>query len=298
MSDSSLPGKLVIVSGRSGSGKSTALHVLEDAGFYCVDNLPATLLPALFEQARRAGNGALKRMAVSIDARNMAVNLAGIGDILSALPGDVVVEVIYLDADDGALIKRFSETRRRHPLSNRGTSLQEAIAAERALLAPLASLAALTIDTTQLSLHDLRDLVGKTVIAEPGSGMMILFESFGFKRGIPIDADLVFDLRCLPNPHWQPALRELTGLDAAVIEYLEGSPEVAEMLEDIATYLDKWLPRFALGNRSYLTIALGCTGGQHRSVYLCERLEERFRRNFSGVQVRHRELAATGRSRP
>jgi RNase adapter protein RapZ len=298
MGDSTLPGKLVIVSGRSGSGKSTALHVLEDAGFYCIDNLPAALLPELLAQARRSGNGTVTRMAVSIDARNMAGNLAGIGDILRGLQEDIVTEVIYLDADDSALIKRFSETRRRHPLSNRDTSLQEAIAAERTLLAPLASLAALTIDTTQLSLHDLRDLVGKTVVAEPGSGMVILFESFGFKRGIPIDADVVFDLRCLPNPHWRPALRDLTGLDAGVIEFLESCPEVTEMLADITAYLDKWLPRFALGNRSYITVALGCTGGQHRSVYLCERLEQHFRHSFSGVQVRHRELAATGRSRP
>jgi UPF0042 nucleotide-binding protein len=297
MDQGSLPGKLVIVSGRSGSGKSTALHVLEDAGFYCIDNLPAALLPALFEQARRSGSGTVTRMAVSIDARNMAGNLAGIGEILRALPPDTVTEVIYLDADDGALIKRFSETRRRHPLSNRETSLQEAIAAERALLAPIAALAALTIDTTQLSLHDLRDLVAKTVVAEPGSGMLILFESFGFKRGIPIDADLVFDLRCLPNPHWQPELRELTGLDAGVVDFLEGSQEVLDMLADITAYLDKWLPRFALSNRSYITVALGCTGGQHRSVYMCERLERHFRDRFTGVQVRHRELAASRRNR-
>ena len=159
----------------------------------------------------------------------------------------------------------------------------------------LVSSVKVTIDTSELSLHDLRDVIAKTVIADPGGGMMILFESFGFKHGIPIDADIVFDLRCLPNPHWSPPLRELTGLDAEVIEFLEQSSDVREMLDDIGSYLDKWLPRIARGNRSYLTIALGCTGGQHRSVYLCERLGEHFRTRLPGVQVRHRELARTRR---
>lgn len=284
------PGKLVIVSGRSGSGKSTALHVLEDSGFYCIDNLPALLLPELLDQASDSPTPATRRMAVSIDARNMSSHLSRFGDILRMLPLEFTVEIIYLDADDATLIKRFSETRRRHPLSNAQTSLNEAIAAERMLLAPIAERASLTIDTSELSLHDLRDIIAKTVIADPGSGMMILFESFGFKRGIPIDADIVFDLRCLPNPHWSPPLRELNGLDPEVIDFLEQSPEVREMLNDISSFLDKWLPRIARGNRSYLTIALGCTGGQHRSVYVCERLGEHFRSLLPGVQVRHREL--------
>lgn len=287
----SMPGKLVIISGRSGSGKSTALHVLEDSGFYCIDNLPALLLPELLDQASRDPTPSTRRIAVSIDARNMSSHLSRFGDILRMLPLDFTTEIIYLDADDTTLIKRFSETRRRHPLSDQQTSLNEAIAAEKTLLAPIAERASLTIDTSQLSLHDLRDVIAKTVIADPGSGMMILFESFGFKHGIPIDADIVFDLRCLPNPHWSPPLRELNGLDAEVIEFLEQSAEVREMLHDICTFLDKWLPRIARGNRSYLTIALGCTGGQHRSVYLSERLGEHFRTRLPGVQVRHRELA-------
>ncbi|MBK6584731.1 MAG: RNase adapter RapZ [Gammaproteobacteria bacterium] len=282
--------KLVIVSGRSGSGKSTALHVLEDAGFYCIDNLPGVLLPELVTQAESRGDASLQRMAVSIDARNMASSLAGFAQILLALPRTLTVEVIYLDADDATLIKRFSETRRKHPLSNSSTSLNEAIAAERALLAPIAARAALSIDTSQMSLHDLRDLVSKTVVADGGAGMVVLFESFGFKRGIPIDADIVFDLRCLPNPHWVPHLRQLSGKDALVIRFLEQSPEVGEMLNDIAAYLEKWLPRFANSNRSYMTVALGCTGGQHRSVYMCERLLERFGATMPGAQVRHREL--------
>lgn len=287
-------GKLVIISGRSGSGKSTALHVLEDSGFYCIDNLPALLLPELLDQARDDPTPATRRMAVSIDARNMSSHLSRFGDILRMLPEEFSVEIIYLDADDATLIKRFSETRRRHPLSNPATSLNEAIAAERMLLAPIAERAALTIDTSQLSLHDLRDLIAKTVMTDPGAGMVILFESFGFKHGLPIDADIVFDVRCLPNPHWSPPLRELNGLDPEVVAFLEQSPEVHEMLADIGTYLEKWLPRITRGSRSYLTIALGCTGGQHRSVYLCERLGARFRTAFPGVQVRHRELARTG----
>ena len=291
-------GKLVIVSGRSGSGKSTALHVLEDSGFYCIDNLPALLLPELLDQATDDPTPATRRMAVSIDARNMSSHLSRFGDILRMLPPEFAVEIIYLDADDATLIKRFSETRRRHPLSSPQTSLNEAIAAERMLLAPIAERAALTIDTSQLSLHDLRDLIAKTVIADAGAGMVILFESFGFKHGIPIDADIVFDLRCLPNPHWSPPLRELSGLDPEVVEFLEQSPEVLEMLADIGAYLDKWLRRIARGNRSYLTIALGCTGGQHRSVYLCERLGKRFRDAFPGVQVRHRELSRAGSRHP
>jgi len=285
------PAKLVIISGRSGSGKSTALHVLEDAGFYCVDNLPAMLLPELIEQARESVGNTVPRMAVSVDARNMAGHLSRFGDILRMLPQDLDTEVIYLDADDATLIRRFSETRRKHPLSNRSTSLNEAIAAERALLAPIAGRAALTIDTSTLSPHELRELVGRTVAVDGNGNMVILFESFGFKRGIPAYADVVFDLRCLPNPHWNPALRQLTGLDEAVARFLEERPEVDEMRADITAYLERWLPCFAQGSRSYFTVAIGCTGGQHRSVYMCERLERHFRDRFPGVQVRHRDLA-------
>ena len=282
--------RLVIVSGRSGSGKSTALHVLEDAGFYCIDNLPAALLPDLL--GRTHGEPALTHMAVSIDARNMPADLARFGGILAALPGALCVEVLYLDADDTTLLKRFSETRRRHPLSNAGTSLAEALAAERELLAPIAVHAARVIDTSSMSLHELRDLVRRTIGAETGSGMVVLFESFGFKRGVPDDADLVFDLRCLPNPHWDPRLRELTGRDPEVVRFLESSPEVGEMLADIGVFLDRWLERFAASSRSYTTVAVGCTGGRHRSVYLCERLHARFRARWPGAQLRHRDLPA------
>lgn len=280
--------ELVIVSGRSGSGKSTALHVLEDIGFYCIDNLPARLLPGMFRSSD--GEAPPPRLAVSIDARNMPSGLARFGSILDELPPDIPVEVIYLDADDATLIKRFSETRRRHPLSDPGTSLAEALEAERRLLEPIASRAARTIDTSSMNLHELRDMVRRAVRTQPGTGMVVLFESFGFKRGVPIDADFVFDLRCLPNPHWDPRLRELSGRDAAVAEFLAGSTEVGEMLEDIGALLERWLVRFAEGNRSYTTVALGCTGGRHRSVYLAERLHERFRVRFPGAQIRHRDL--------
>ncbi len=280
--------KLVIVSGRSGSGKSTALHVLEDAGFYCIDNIPALLLPQLLEQC--AGEASLTRTAVSIDARNIPGSLARFPEIIASLSPAFAVDVIYLDADDATLIKRFSETRRRHPLSNAGMPLAEALAAERALLAPIAERAARTIDTRGMSLHDLRDLITKTVLAQPASGMAVLFESFGFKSGIPLDADLVFDLRSLPNPHWFPELRHLTGRDAPVAEFLAASAEVDEMLADIGSFLARWLPRYAASNRSYTTVAIGCTGGRHRSVYAAERLLERFAPQFPGARLRHREL--------
>ena len=282
--------RLVIVSGRSGSGKSTALHVLEDAGFYCIDNLPVALLPGMLAAA--SSENALAGIAVSIDARNMPGSLARFRAILGELPAGLAVETLYLDADDATLIKRFSETRRRHPLSNPGTSLAEALAAERELLAPIAARASLTIDTSAMALHDLRDLVRKTVGMQGVQGMVVLFESFGYKRGVPVDADLVFDLRCLPNPHWDARLRDLTGRDAEVIAFLEASPEVGWMLADIASFLERWLPCFADSNRSYTTVALGCTGGRHRSVYLSEKLFERFRTAWPGAQIRHRDLAA------
>ena len=279
--------QLVIITGLSGSGKSVALKALEDATYYTADNLPAKLLPAMVDFLREAGYA---RVAVSIDARNIPGSLARFPEIIASLSPAFAVDVIYLDADDATLIKRFSETRRRHPLSNAGMPLAEALAAERALLAPIAERAARTIDTRGMSLHDLRDLITKTVLAQPASGMAVLFESFGFKSGIPLDADLVFDLRSLPNPHWFPELRHLTGRDAPVAEFLAASAEVDEMLADIGSFLARWLPRYAASNRSYTTVAIGCTGGRHRSVYAAERLLERFAPQFPGARLRHREL--------
>lgn len=281
--------QLVIISGRSGSGKSSALHLLEDEGFYCIDNLPVGLLPQLSEQLAR--DGGLRRVAVCIDARNVNRDLDRFPALIAALPAGVEVEVLYLDADDHTLIKRFSETRRRHPLSDAQTALAEAIARERKLLEPIAMSAGLAIDTSRMNVHELRTLLRERVLGRAVSGLSLLFVSFGFKGGVPVDSDLVFDLRVLPNPHWQPTLRPQTGRDSDVIEYLDQQPEVTEMFNDIYHFLDKWLPRFIAGNRSYITVSLGCTGGQHRSVYMAERLARAFAPQYRDVQIRHREMA-------
>jgi len=283
--------RLLIISGRSGSGKSTALHVLEDAGFYCIDNLPAGLLPNLFSLAHQQDGGtAPKRMAVSIDARNLPGELAQFPNVLAALPETVDVDIIYLDADDQSLIKRFSETRRRHPLSDTQTSLPEAIRREAILLEPIAAETSLTIDTSRLNLHDLRDLIMRSVLDNAQQTMTLRFQSFGFKRGVPADSDMVYDVRCLPNPHWVKHLRALTGRDEAVASFLQSHQEVRQMFDDIRQFLDRWLPQFKRNNRSYVTVAIGCTGGQHRSVYLAEQLYEHFQPHYPGAQLRHREL--------
>jgi UPF0042 nucleotide-binding protein len=292
MTEADVPMQLVVISGRSGSGKSAALHLLEDEGFYCIDNLPVSLLPELVRQLRAEngnGNGP-RRVAVCIDARNATRDLSRFGELLGGLPTDVSTEVLYLDADDHTLIKRFSETRRRHPLSDVNTSLNEAIAREKVLLEPIAMAAGLKFDTSQMNVHELRSTIRARVLGRSTTGLSLLFVSFGYKRGVPVDSDLVFDLRVLPNPHWQAALRPLTGLDGDVIAFLDLQPEVNEMFNDIYTMLHKWLPRFIAGNRSYITVSLGCTGGQHRSVYMAERLARAFLTQYKDVQVRHREL--------
>ncbi len=282
--------KLVIISGRSGSGKSTALNVLEDTGFYCIDNLPAGLLPALVEQSKnkRSEN---HQLAVCIDARNHTEDIETLAHVIESLPDDVETQVVYLDANSTVLIKRFSETRRKHPLSDSQVSLQEAIQKEKEILKPVASIADLQINTNQMNVHELRDLIKKRLCShlETG-GMSILFTSFGFKNGIPVDADIVYDVRCLPNPYWKPELRKFTGRDAPVQAFLKDQNDVTEMLDDIRHYLERWLPKFKASNRSYVTIAIGCTGGMHRSVYLSEQLKEDISRLFDNVQIHHREL--------
>jgi UPF0042 nucleotide-binding protein len=277
----------VIISGRSGSGKSVALHALEDRGFYCIDNLPVALLPELEQYI--GTNHPL--VAVSIDARNMPTDLLNFKDIINQLNSQgKTCEILYLDADDNTLLKRFSETRRKHPLSNEITSLREAIRKEHNLLTPIASLADLTIDTSPLSRQSLHNLVVNRVAHHTNNTLQLLLQSFGFKHGIPPDADFVFDVRCLPNPYWDPSLRENTGLDKDVIQYLSTKPEVNKMLNDIYRFLVDWIPHFIADNRSYMTIALGCTGGQHRSVYLIESIAEKIRSQVPNTQVRHREL--------
>ena len=283
--------RLIIVSGRSGSGKSTALNVLEDNGFYCIDNLPAGLLPELAERALIHTELAQPLVAVSIDARNLPSHLQRFPQLLEEVRAKHInCDVLYLDADEETLLKRFSETRRRHPLSSPHRSLAEAIEDETTLLGPIIDLADLKINTTGLNLYQLRDAIKLRLLNQPEPGTAFLVESFGFKRGMPVDADLVFDVRCLPNPYWKAELRNLSGQDQEVAEYLAGQPDVEEMFDDIYTYLHKWLPRFAASNRSYVTIAIGCTGGHHRSVYLSERLCAALKPGLKNIQVRHRDL--------
>jgi len=283
---------LIIVSGRSGSGKSTALDVLEDNGFYCIDNLPAGLLPELAERALLHTELLQPQVAVSIDARNLPSHLKRFPELLDEVRArHIQCDVLYLDADDETLLKRFSETRRRHPLTNENRSLAEAIHDESLLLGPIIDLADLKIDTAHLNLYQLRDTLKLRLLNKPEPGTAFLVESFGFKRGMPVDADLVFDVRCLPNPYWKPDLREHSGRDQPVIDYLAAQPEVEEMFQDILAYLNKWLPRFAASNRAYVTIAVGCTGGHHRSVYLAERLGQALKQPLKNVQVRHRDLS-------
>ena len=282
--------KLTIISGRSGSGKSTVLNILEDNGYYCIDNLPAALLPSLAERVT-ADDAAIPLLAVSIDARNVSADLARVPDIIADLrQSDLETEIIFLDANSQTLLKRFSESRRKHPLTNDQISLREAIDRESELLEPLSLLANLSIDTSTMSLHTLREAVKTRVVENKSASMALLFQSFGFKNGVPVDADIVYDVRCLPNPYWDTALRPLNGLDPKVQAYLGGQAEVKEMLADITEYLDKWLPRFEQNNRSYMTVAVGCTGGQHRSVFLCEKLGEHFNGRVKNILVRHREL--------
>ena len=285
--------KLVIISGRSGSGKSSALHLLEDEGYYCIDNLPVSLITELVNRFRDTSSSDLDKVALCIDARNTSSDLKDFITLLDEKPDDVEVEIIFLDTETNKLIKRFSETRRRHPLSNKDIPLAEAIEKEKKRLEPIADQATLIIDTTEMSLHELRSTLKTRLVEKNGPGISVLFQSFGFKHGIPQDADIVYDIRILPNPHWDHQLRNLTGFDQPVIDFLDNQPEVESMFNDIKDYLEKWLPAFENNNRSYITIGIGCTGGQHRSVYMAERLARFFGHDYNNVQVRHRETPIT-----
>lgn len=282
--------QLVIISGRSGSGKSTALHQLEDEGYYCIDNLPVALLPALVEEASRPEFEHFRGAAVCIDARNAWRNLEDFSSIVESLPDAVNSEILFLDAQDSVLITRFSETRRKHPLSSERMPLAEAIERERQLLEPIASAAALVLDTSEMTIYELRDAIRQRLVGDLSGSMSILIQSFGFKRGVPIDADLVFDVRMLPNPHWVKELRLKNGLDDEVRDFLEAQPLTEDLFDSISRYLDHWLPHYRDSNRSYMTVAIGCTGGQHRSVYLAARLFRHYQQQFPQVHVRHREL--------
>lgn len=282
--------KLTIISGRSGSGKSTVLHILEDRGYYCIDNLPASLLPSLAERVS-SGSAGTSNIAVSIDARNIPADLEQVPNIISRLESLAFkTEVIFLDANSQTLLKRFSESRRKHPLTSESVGLKEAIDKESELLEAIAVMASLSINTSSMSLHELRDTIKSRLVDSKDTSLALSFQSFGFKNGIPVDADIVFDVRCLPNPYWDSSLRGLTGRDGPVMDFLDKQVEVKEMLDDISGYLDKWLPSFESNNRSYMTVSIGCTGGQHRSVYICEKLLSRFSEGMINVQLRHREL--------
>ena len=285
--------KLLIVSGLSGSGKSVALHTLEDIGYYCIDNLPVGLLGAFAEQfSSDQRSSSPDFVAAGIDARNHPEQLQQFGEILQSLhQRDIEIQIIFLQADDATLLKRFSETRRKHPLSDPGVSLADAIARERLLLNPISQHACLFIDTSHTNVHQLRDLIRERVQTDSGAELSLLFQSFGFKHGVPGDADFVFDARCLPNPHWDPNLRPYTGMDPAVADFLESQELVRLMFTQIRDFLRQWIPHFQADKRSYLTVAIGCTGGQHRSVYLSEQLAASFRTEHPNVAVRHRELS-------
>jgi RNase adapter protein RapZ len=280
--------RLVLISGLSGSGKSVALNMLEDLDYYCVDNIPAGLLKDFVAHTVKSNELMFRLTAVGVDARNRPTDIASVPQLISDLrTTGLSCDVVFLRADDEALFKRYSETRRRHPLSRAGIGLAEAIGQERELLKPIANAADLVIDTTRTSVHELRELIRQRVNARSEGRMSILFESFAYRQGIPGDADFVFDARSLPNPYWEPGLSALTGRDQPVINFLERHEPVQRMFGDISHFLEAWIPDMIRTNRSYLTIAVGCTGGQHRSVYLVERLAEHFATKYPLVLAKH-----------
>lgn len=285
--------RIIIISGQSGAGKSVALRVLEDLGYYCVDNLPVNLLDDFVASVQSTQkNGSQQNVAVSIDIRNLPQDPTLVSTTLQQLKQTHDVNVLFLDADESTLLKRYSETRRIHPLSMMGEkrSLEQAIELEKNLLLNLKEEADLVLDSSNLSLHELSETVRIRVQGRESKDLVMVFESFGFKYGLPNDADYVFDVRFLPNPHWIPELRPLTGLDQPIIDFLDTQPEVIELHNSIEQFISQWLPLLEKNNRSYLTVAIGCTGGKHRSVYITQKLAEHFKALGHQVQIRHASL--------
>ncbi len=287
--------RFLIISGLSGSGKTIALHALEDLGYYCIDNMPAGLLRSLLDEIRRPNDAVVTRIAVGVDARNRPEDLEALPELISEIEKTgIATDLLFLQAEDDVLLKRYSETRRRHPLANVASELRAAIEKERDLLGPVINAADLVIDSSRTSVYELADIIQNRVDRRRTNELSILLESFGFKHGIPADADFVFDLRCLPNPYWNAELRSLNGLDPEVAEYLDGQPAYEQMYNDILEFLKRWIPEYVSVNRSYLTVALGCTGGQHRSVRMAEKLAAALGDIHDPVHKRHNELAALG----
>ncbi|MGC3819606.1 RNase adapter RapZ [Acinetobacter sp. G11] len=277
--------RILIVTGQSGSGKSSALQVLEDLGYYCIDNLPLALLPEIVEKLDRDNN--LEQLALGVDVRSTRADLQEFDHVFEQLQKSGSVDIIYLTTQDQELISRFSASRRPHPLAGRFKSLIECIQEEKTLLLPIQLRSTVHIDTTDKSVHDLKH----TLLSKLGQSdnLILILQSFGYKHGIPLDADYVFDVRHLPNPHWDLELRKYSGLDLPVQKFLLQSEQTNEMFEDIYHFLDKWLPAFAEGHRHYMTVSIGCTGGQHRSVYIVDRLKKALEEKWS-IQVLHREM--------
>ncbi len=283
--------QIIILSGLSGAGKSVALHMLEDLGYYCIDNIPAAMLKPFISYTVRSNEKLYARTAIGLDARNSDADFGLVPTLIDELKRSAIdCEVLFLVADDQELLRRFAETRRAHPLGRQGETLREAIDSERRLLEPIADIADQVIDTSRMGVHQLRELINRRVDPRSPDRLSMQFESFGFKHGIPGDADFVFDARSLPNPYWESALRPLTGRDAPVVRFLEAQPEVREFIDDIVKFMNARIPAYYASSRHYLTVAVGCTGGQHRSVYIVERLAEQFAHMQPAVKVRHAAL--------
>jgi len=283
--------KLVIVSGLSGSGKTVALRTLEDAGYYCIDNLPLGMLPELVDNMINTTAEPYDLVAIAIDARSGVESSARFDEIMRHISGHPLqLNILFLTCDTSRLLKRFSETRRKHPLSRQGLPLADAIQQEKKLLEDIHANADHAIDSSDLNVHELRQTIIDRMLSQSASEMGILIQSFGFKNGVPTDTDFVFDVRCLPNPHWEKDLRPLTGCDRAVIKYLQSYAEVEQMFTSISRFLVDWIPAFEKENRSYMTVSIGCTGGKHRSVYLTERIAAEIGKQRENVAIRHRDM--------